>query len=62
VPGIGQVSRGQVYTHFYPQGYTDPTVIHLRDKDARVMTISIPPLTGEVGMYEGRVNGFSDAH
>ena len=62
VPGIGQVSRGQVYTHFYPQGYTDPTVIHLRDTDARVMTITIPPLTGEVGVYEGQVNGFLGAH
>ena len=56
VPGIGRVSRGNVYTHFYPQGYTDPTVIHLRDQEARVMTVSIPPLTGEVGVFEGYVD------
>lgn len=57
VPGIGRVSRGNVYTHFYPQGYTDPTVIHLRDQEARVMTVSIPPLIGEVGVFEGYVDG-----
>jgi general secretion pathway protein H len=58
VPGIGQVSTGQVYTHFFPQGYTDPTAIHLRDQHSRIVTILIPPLTGEARIYEGYVDGF----
>jgi len=60
VPGVGRVSTGQVYTHFYPQGYTDPTVIHLRDQHSRVVTITIPPLPAQVGIYGGYVDGFAD--
>ncbi len=45
VPDVGRVSTGQVYTHFYPHGYADPTVIHLRDQSAQVVTVMIPPLT-----------------
>jgi prepilin-type N-terminal cleavage/methylation domain-containing protein len=55
VPDVGRVSRGQVYTHFYPHGYIDPTVIHLRDQSSRVLTVVIPPLTGEAQIYEGYV-------
>jgi prepilin-type N-terminal cleavage/methylation domain-containing protein len=58
VPGAGRVSTGQVYTHFYPQGYTDPTTIHLRDQHSRVVTVTIPPLPAEVGVSEGYVDGF----
>ena len=58
VPSVGLVSTGRVYTHFYPQGYTDPTIIHLRDQYSRFVTITIPPLPAEVGVQEGYVNGF----
>lgn len=57
VPTVGRVNSGQVYTHFYPHGYVDPTVIHLRDQQARVMTVLIPPITGEAHVYEGYVDG-----
>lgn len=56
VPSVGQVSSGYVFTHFYPQGYTDPTVIHLRDQQSQVMTVMIPPITGEATVYEGYVD------
>jgi len=58
-PGVGRISTGQVYTHFLPQGYADPTVIHLRDQRSRIVTVLIPPLTGEAQIYEGYVDGFS---
>jgi type II secretion system protein H len=58
VPSVGRVRAGQVFTHFYPQGYTDPTVVHLRDQQSRTMTVIIPPITGEAAVYEGYV----DAH
>jgi general secretion pathway protein H len=57
-PEIGRVSTGRVYTHFLPQGYTDPTLIHLRDQRSRVMTVVIPPLTGEARIYDGYVDRF----
>ncbi len=60
VPSAGRVRTGQVYTHFYPQGYTDPTVIHLRDQHSRIVTVTIPPLPAEVGVYEGYVDGFAN--
>ena len=55
-PGIGRVSTGHVYTHFLPQGYTDPTLIHLRDQRSHVMTVFIPPLTGEARVYDGYID------
>ena len=58
VPDVGRVNRGQVYTHFYPHGYIDPTVIHLRDQSSRVLTVVIPSLTGEAQIYEGYVEPF----
>ena len=60
VPSAGCVSTGQVYTHFYPQGYTDPTTIHLRDQYSRVVTVTIPPLPAEIGVSEGYVDGFGN--
>lgn len=56
VPSVGRVRAGQVFTHFYPQGYTDPTVVHLRDQQSRTMTVIIPPITGEAAVYEGYVD------
>lgn len=56
VPGVGRMSTGRVYTHFFPQGYTDPTLIHLRDQRSRVITVFIPPLTGEARIYDGYVD------
>ena len=53
------MNAGQVFTHFYPQGYVDPTVVHLRDQQARMMTVMIPPITGEARVYEGYVDGTS---
>jgi len=60
VPSVGRVRTGQVQTHFYPQGYADPTVIHLRDQHSRVVTVTIPPLTGEARISEGYVDVFSN--
>jgi len=57
-PGVGRVSTGRVSTYFHPQGYADPTVIHLRDQHSRAVTVLIPSLTGEARVYEGYVDGF----
>jgi prepilin-type N-terminal cleavage/methylation domain-containing protein len=60
VPSVGLVSTGRVYTHFYPQGYTDPTIIHLRDQHFRFVTITIPPLPAEISVQEGYVDRLSE--
>jgi general secretion pathway protein H len=57
VAQAGQMNSGQVFTHFYPQGYVDPTVVHLRDQQERIMTVMIPPITGEARVYEGYIDG-----
>lgn len=59
VSQAGRMNTGQVFTHFYPHGYVDPTVVHLQDHRARMMTVVIPPLTGEARVYEGYVDGTS---
>lgn len=57
VAQAGRMSSGQVFTHFYPQGYVDPTTVHLRDQQERAMTVVIPAITGEARVYEGYVDG-----
>lgn len=52
-PSLGTIAAGEVFTHFYPQGYADPTVIHLRNQRGRFSTVIIPPLTGEARVYDG---------
>jgi hypothetical protein len=57
VAQAGRITSGLIFTHFYPHGYVDPTVIHLQDQRARMMTVVIPPITGEARVYEGYVDG-----
>jgi prepilin-type N-terminal cleavage/methylation domain-containing protein len=57
VAQAGRMNSGQVFTHFYPHGYVDPTVVHLQDQRARMMTVVIPPITGEARVYKGYVDG-----
>ncbi len=49
----GLIHTGQVVTHFYPHGYTDPTLIHLRHRSSQVMTVTISPLTGDARVSAG---------
>jgi general secretion pathway protein H len=56
--GVGRISTGRLSTHFQPQGYADPTIIHLRNQQSRTITVLIPALTGEARIYEGYVEGF----
>lgn len=53
LPSLGAIVAGEVFTHFYPQGYVDPTVIHLHNQRGRFSTVIIPPLTGEARVYDG---------
>ncbi|MGO9062587.1 MAG: hypothetical protein ACLQU2_35270 [Candidatus Binataceae bacterium] len=56
VEGTGTVSRGTVSCNFYPEGYVDATVVHLRDAAGTVFTLSFQPLTGRVRIAKGDIN------
>ena len=49
----GKVDKGEVFAMCMPQGYCEPTVIHLRDDYGHEYTLRIKPLTGEVTVYQG---------
>jgi prepilin-type N-terminal cleavage/methylation domain-containing protein len=52
----GQGKRGAfIACSFYPQGFTDPAVIHLVSSFGSVMTLSLSPLTGRVKIIGGDV-------
>jgi prepilin-type N-terminal cleavage/methylation domain-containing protein len=48
VGDLGTFSAGMVAAQFYPEGYVDPTLIHLVDLSGHVMTLAFTPLTGRV--------------
>ena len=49
----GKLFQGVAFTHFYPDGYVDPTVVHL-DNGQEVYTLYVPqPLTGRAYVASG---------
>lgn len=48
----GKLNQGQVYTRFFPDGFVDPTVVHM-DNGREAFTLTVWPLTGQVSVYEG---------
>jgi prepilin-type N-terminal cleavage/methylation domain-containing protein len=53
VPGAASRSAGVVPTRFFPEGYADGSVIHLRDSEGHAYTLQIDPLRGRGEVYEG---------
>jgi len=45
---FGTVVDGRAFTHFYPVGRVDPTVIELQNEDHETLSLSINPLTARV--------------
>ena len=50
--GLGKVQQGQVTTCFYPDGYIDPTVVHL-DDGREAYTLYVNSLTGRAALVAG---------
>jgi prepilin-type N-terminal cleavage/methylation domain-containing protein len=48
----GKLQEGFAYTHFYPDGYVDLTVVHL-DNGREAYTLRVDPLTGRVHVSPG---------
>jgi hypothetical protein len=50
------VTEGTTYTHFFPQGFTEQTLIHLTDESKHHITLAISPLVGRTDMFERYVD------
>ena len=50
---FGSVMNGRAFTHFYPIGRVEPTVIHLQNKEHERLSLSINPLTARVTVDSG---------
>lgn len=50
--GIGKLAEGQMFTRFFPDGYVEPTVVHM-DNGREAFTLTVWPLTGQVNIYDG---------
>ena len=45
------------YTHFFPHGLSEKTLIHLKDSSKHHVSLDISPLLGMTNLTEGYVNG-----
>lgn len=43
---------GTTYTHFFPHGFAEKTIIHLKDNSEHNISLVVMPLTGKVRIYE----------
>jgi prepilin-type N-terminal cleavage/methylation domain-containing protein len=50
------ITTGTTYTHFFPQGFTEQTLIHLQDESHHHITLAISPLVGRTDMFERYVD------
>lgn len=50
------LTEGLAYTHFFPHGLTERTVIHLKDDSKHNATLVIAPLTGRTDLYDRAVS------
>lgn len=48
---------GTAYTHFFPHGLTEQTIIHLTDQSKHHISLVITPLIGNTELYERYVTG-----
>jgi len=46
------IKEGTAYTHFFPHGFTEQTVIHLQDTSSHHITLAISSLVGRTDLYE----------
>jgi prepilin-type N-terminal cleavage/methylation domain-containing protein len=50
---IEETTEGDAYTHFFPDGYVEPTVIHMTDKEGSEYTLFASPISGRVKVLPG---------
>jgi len=56
IMGKGKFTEGQIQTHFFPKGWLDETLIHLKDSKGRQASIHILPLSARAKIYNRYVD------
>ena len=51
-----EVTDGDAYVHFFPNGFVEPTMIYISDEDGNEYTLIVSPMTGHVTREVGRVD------
>ncbi|MGZ3686751.1 MAG: pilus assembly FimT family protein [Bdellovibrionota bacterium] len=46
------LTEGTAYTHFFPHGLIEQTVLHLKDDSGHHVTLEIEPLNGQTNVYD----------
>lgn len=52
----GKVLEGTGWVRISPRGFIEPALIHIRDKQGRVVTIAPSPVSGRVRIHEGYID------
>jgi prepilin-type N-terminal cleavage/methylation domain-containing protein len=55
--GPDPITQGMAYTHFFPHGVTEQTVVHLKDGEGHEISLTISPLIGKTAIADGYVKG-----
>ncbi len=51
------VKDGRAYTHFFPNGWAEPTLVYLQEDGGKsMMTLEMEPLTGRVILHDGELD------
>jgi len=50
---IEETTEGEAFTHFFPDGYVEPTVIYMSDKRGAEYTLYASPISGRVKVLPG---------
>ena len=56
LPAFGTATEGVVFAQFWPEGYADPLVIHLKNRRGEYATLALDPLTGRTRTGDGRID------
>lgn len=55
VASADKVTSGESLAQFYPEGYADATIVHLKNERGEFKTVVIEPLSGRAKVYDGYV-------
>jgi len=55
-PRSYEKEEDEAYIMFYPTGYAEKAVIHIKDADENQYTLLVKPLTGGVKIFEGYID------
>jgi general secretion pathway protein H len=48
---VDPVTEGQAYVYFFPQGHSEPAIVHIVNDDEEYYSVVLHPLTGQAKVY-----------